>query len=164
MTTMAGRRLRKSIKEDLVKNGVATGDAIVVIAGLSNAYTDYTTTFEEYQEQRYEAGSTVFGPHQLSAYIQVRCFCAHHSWDHNIKEYSKLVLDLAANTTRSTNDRPEDFSNRLIDTGEALHSDHLAPGASYFGQVLVQPEVDSTFTCLIVVMRCYRTLIPPIKS
>ena len=42
----------------------------VVLAGLSNAYTHYITTFEEYQRQRYEAASTIFGPHTLRAYLE----------------------------------------------------------------------------------------------
>uniref|UniRef100_A0A671S8Q0 Neutral ceramidase n=1 Tax=Sinocyclocheilus anshuiensis TaxID=1608454 RepID=A0A671S8Q0_9TELE len=43
---------------------------IVVIAGLCNIYTHYITTYEEYQIQRYEGASTIYGPHTLSAYIQ----------------------------------------------------------------------------------------------
>ncbi|XP_069719948.1 neutral ceramidase isoform X2 [Phaenicophaeus curvirostris] len=43
----------------------------VVIAGLCNVYTHYITTYEEYQVQRYEAASTIYGPHTLSAYIQL---------------------------------------------------------------------------------------------
>lgn len=43
----------------------------MVIAGLSNTYSGYITTWEEYQEQRFEAAATAFGPHTLDAYIQV---------------------------------------------------------------------------------------------
>jgi neutral ceramidase len=61
LTTMAGRRLRDTISKVMPNTKV-------VIAGLSNSYTHYVTTFEEYQEQRYEAGSTIYGPHTLLAY------------------------------------------------------------------------------------------------
>ena len=44
-------------------------DFKVVLAGLSNVYTHYITTFEEYQLQKYEAASTIFGPHTLNAYL-----------------------------------------------------------------------------------------------
>ena len=44
----------------------------VVIAGLANTYSSYVATFEEYGVQRYEGASTIFGPHTLDAYIQVR--------------------------------------------------------------------------------------------
>ena len=43
-------------------------DLKVVLAGLSNVYTHYITTYEEYQPHRYEAASTIFGPHSLKAY------------------------------------------------------------------------------------------------
>lgn len=54
------------------------GNVTTVIAGLTNTYSSYVTTFEEYQEQRYEGASTIFGPHTLDAYIQVKhhlCTC-----------------------------------------------------------------------------------------
>ena len=70
LTTMAGRRLKKALKATLVEQGVLDAEGTVVISGLSNGYADYTTTFEEYQEQRYEGGSTIFGPLQLNGYIQ----------------------------------------------------------------------------------------------
>uniref|UniRef100_A0A673B393 Neutral ceramidase n=1 Tax=Sphaeramia orbicularis TaxID=375764 RepID=A0A673B393_9TELE len=68
MTTMAGRRLRDAVKQELQPNG-AFRDTEVVIAGLSNVYTHYITTYEEYQVQRYEGASTIYGPHTLSAYL-----------------------------------------------------------------------------------------------
>ena len=42
----------------------------MVLAGLSNVYTHYITTKDEYQAQRYEGASTIFGPNTLQAYIQ----------------------------------------------------------------------------------------------
>ena len=47
------------------------GNVTLVIAGLTNTYSSYITTYEEYQAQRYEGASTIFGPHTLDAYIQV---------------------------------------------------------------------------------------------
>ncbi|KAK0576441.1 hypothetical protein LWI29_017522 [Acer saccharum] len=71
-TTMAGRRLREAVKETLIINGNGEfdDDTHIVIAGLTNTYSQYITTFEEYKHQRYEAASTLYGPHTLSAYIQ----------------------------------------------------------------------------------------------
>ncbi|XP_069373818.1 neutral ceramidase [Paralichthys olivaceus] len=68
MTTMAGRRLRDAVKQELQSEGTFE-DTEVVIAGLSNVYTHYITTYEEYQVQRYEGASTIYGPHTLSAYV-----------------------------------------------------------------------------------------------
>ncbi|CAL5203387.1 unnamed protein product [Lathyrus oleraceus] len=71
-TTMAGRRLREAVKETLISNsdGEFNNETHVVIAGLTNTYSQYIATFEEYHQQRYEAASTLYGPHTLSAYIQ----------------------------------------------------------------------------------------------
>lgn len=71
-TTMSGRRLRDAVKMVLksAPNGEFYGGVHVVIAGLTNTYSQYVTTFEEYQVQRYEGASTLYGPHTLSAYIQ----------------------------------------------------------------------------------------------
>ena len=52
----------------------------MVIAGLSNTYADYIVTPEEYSVQRYEGGSTIYGPYTLPAYIQ---------------EFNKLAVALA---------------------------------------------------------------------
>ena len=76
LTTMAGRRLRKTIHDAMqTSNNNATAFK-VTLAGLSNAYTHYITTFEEYQKQRYEAASTIYGPYTLMAYQQQYEFLA----------------------------------------------------------------------------------------
>nr|XP_055031802.1 neutral ceramidase [Misgurnus anguillicaudatus]XP_055031803.1 neutral ceramidase [Misgurnus anguillicaudatus] len=67
-TTMSGRRIRQAVKQELDQGPFRNTE--VVIAGLCNIYTHYITTYEEYQIQRYEGASTIFGPHTLSAYIQ----------------------------------------------------------------------------------------------
>ncbi|NP_001123830.1 N-acylsphingosine amidohydrolase (non-lysosomal ceramidase) 2 [Xenopus tropicalis] len=68
-TTMSGRRLREDVQKVLDPAG--TQDVQVVLSGLCNVYTHYITTFEEYQAQRYEAASTIYGPHTLAAYQQL---------------------------------------------------------------------------------------------
>ncbi|XP_072228876.1 neutral ceramidase [Leuresthes tenuis] len=68
MTTMSGRRLREAVQQELQSEG-AFRDVEVVVAGLSNVYTHYITTYEEYQVQRYEGASTIYGPHTLTAYL-----------------------------------------------------------------------------------------------
>lgn len=47
-TTMAGRRLRDALNSEAINNG-GPSSVKTVIAGLSNGYTHYITTFEEYQ-------------------------------------------------------------------------------------------------------------------
>ena len=53
---MAGRRLREAVLETLISNGNGefNNETHVVIAGLTNTYSQYIATFEEYEQQRYE--------------------------------------------------------------------------------------------------------------
>lgn len=61
-STMAGRRLVNKVSQALQNNV----ESLRLVFG--NAYHGYVTTFEEYQAQRYEAASTIYGPHTLAAY------------------------------------------------------------------------------------------------
>ena len=45
---MSGRRLRDAVRQAMLDAGFPS-DSIMVIAGLSNTYSDYVTTYEEYQ-------------------------------------------------------------------------------------------------------------------
>jgi len=63
LTTMSGRRLRATMREQL------GGDC--VLACLSNAYAGYVATPEEYDAQYYEAASTLYGREQLNAVRQL---------------------------------------------------------------------------------------------
>jgi len=65
-TTMAGRRLRDTVRAELGPARIRG----VVISGLSNAYSGYVATREEYAAQHYEGASTHFGPWTLAAYQQ----------------------------------------------------------------------------------------------
>lgn len=49
----------------------------MVIAGLTNTYSSYITTREEYGAQRYEGASTIYGPSTLDAYIQALHYLTH---------------------------------------------------------------------------------------
>jgi len=52
---MAGRRLRQAVRATLLeKGGSEFQDAHIIIAGLTGSYSQYITTFEEYEMQRYE--------------------------------------------------------------------------------------------------------------
>lgn len=66
ITTMAGRRIRETVLNELKDDGVD----YVVINGLSNDYVSYLTTREEYAIQMYEGASTQFGPWSLAAVQQ----------------------------------------------------------------------------------------------
>ncbi|KFP14884.1 Neutral ceramidase, partial [Egretta garzetta] len=119
-TTMSGRRLREAVKREFDSHGTPRMD--VVIAGLCNVYTHYITTYEEYQVQRYEAASTIYGPHTLSAYIQL---------------YRGLAKAIATNTVQDLPRGPEPpfFNISNLTLVPPLVADH-APAKKTFGDVL----------------------------
>lgn len=68
VTIVAGLRLRQAVAQVL-----AADLDHVLVQGYANGYGHYVTTPQEYQQQRYEGGSTVFGPNELAALIDVSC-------------------------------------------------------------------------------------------
>ncbi len=66
VTTMAGRRLKTAVMQELGE--LATH---IVIAGYANGYAGYVTTPEEYLVQQYEGGHTLHGRWTLPAYQQI---------------------------------------------------------------------------------------------
>src|SRR6185295_13546847 len=66
VTTMAGRRFKKTAIAELASVGVCRA----VVASLSNSYSSYVTTREEYAKQWYEGACTQFGPRQQVAFQQ----------------------------------------------------------------------------------------------
>jgi neutral ceramidase len=63
-TTTAGARLRRTVAARLQ----ARGPASVLLCTYCNDYMGYVTTFEEYQQQAYEGGHTIFGQWTLAAF------------------------------------------------------------------------------------------------
>lgn len=122
-TTMAGRRLRDAVKAEF------KGNVHVVIAGLTNTYSQYITTFEEYQMQRYEGASTLFGPHTLSAYIQ---------------EFKKLATALIGGKPVEPGPQPPDLLNKQISLLPPVVVDSTPPGVN-FGDVSRDVPRNSTF-------------------
>ena len=75
-TTMAGRRWKVALAATAIKEigdfEHSNPDAVtpmVVLGGPANSYTHYIATPEEYDIQRYEGASTLYGKHTLDAYI-----------------------------------------------------------------------------------------------
>ncbi|KAJ6634842.1 Neutral ceramidase [Pseudolycoriella hygida] len=63
ITTMGGRRIEDTIRK-------LYGDVNVIAMSLCNSYGGYIVTREEYDVQRYEGASTLFGPHTLQIIIE----------------------------------------------------------------------------------------------
>lgn len=69
-TTMSGRRWKEAVA-DASTDELSISDPLVVLGGPANSYTHYIATKEEYGVQRYEGGSTLYGPNTLAAYINL---------------------------------------------------------------------------------------------
>jgi len=142
-TTMAGRRLREAVKNTLVENGMFTQDeGTVVIAGLSNTYSSYIATFEEYQRQRYEAASTIYGPHTLEGYIQL---------------FVGLATAMAKGETVPAGPSPPNFSSSMISLLPGVIVDGVAFG-THFGDVVTNAA--SSYTRGSTVQVVFRSACP----
>lgn len=119
-TTMAGRRFRKAVVNELAPTGVKYG----IIAGLANSYASYLATREEYAKQWYEGASTQFGPHQQVAYQQ---------------EFVKLSRAIVQNTDIASGSRPEDVTAGTVDFTAKVAFDDV-PWFKKFGDVITQPK------------------------
>uniref|UniRef100_A0A1D1XN89 Neutral ceramidase n=1 Tax=Anthurium amnicola TaxID=1678845 RepID=A0A1D1XN89_9ARAE len=130
-TTMAGRRLRDAVKMVLNSSGDKEFDSNVhvIIAGLTNTYSQYVTTIEEYQIQRYEGASTLYGPHTLSGYIQ---------------EFKKLAGALLNNLSVEVGPAPPDLLKKQISFLPGVVMDATPVGVK-FGDVLNNVPANSAF-------------------
>lgn len=85
-TTTAGARLRLTVERRLAAQGVER----VLICTYCNDYMGYVTTHQEYEEQAYEGGHTVYGKWTLAAFQTL---------------YARLTEQLARPVERRTHDR-----------------------------------------------------------
>ncbi|KAH8484973.1 hypothetical protein H0E87_026657 [Populus deltoides] len=130
-TTMAGRRLRDAVKMVLISGASKEfgRNVHIVISGLTNTYSQYVTTFEEYEVQRYEGASTLYGPHTLSAYIQ---------------EFRKLAAALISGRPVEPGPQPPDLLDEQISLLTPVVLDSTRSGAK-FGDVKSDVPLNSTF-------------------
>ncbi|EAT41312.1 AAEL007028-PA [Aedes aegypti] len=125
-TTMSGRRLRKTIEEASLEVG---GKKVkVVVAGLSNMYTSYVATPEEYAIQRYEGASTLYGPHTLTIYL------------HHFNALMKAIVN-GESVEEGPSPPFEDYKQITLSTG-VVYDGH--PFRMYFGDVQEQPNESYT--------------------
>ncbi|OBK81530.1 alkaline ceramidase [Mycolicibacter heraklionensis] len=118
VTIVAGLRLRRTVAEIV---GAELRD--VLVAGYSNGYLHYVTTPEEYDEQRYEGGSTLFGRWELPALQQV---------------VAELATAMRDQRPAPQGQRPAEPSRRRRSRRRAK-PDALA-GGQQFGDVLEAPQ------------------------
>ncbi|XP_078579899.1 neutral ceramidase B-like isoform X1 [Branchiostoma floridae x Branchiostoma japonicum] len=118
-STMSGRRLRDTIQRAVLSKGLPD-DTEVVIAGLSNTYADYITTYEEYQVQRYEGASTIYGPHTLAAFQQL---------------FSQLAEDMVMEESIEVGPSPPNLLSRQLSFLPPVVMD-TTPLFRHFGEVI----------------------------
>jgi neutral ceramidase len=129
-STMAGRRWRNAVKAAASESSI-TGDhePFVVLGGPANSYAHYVTTPEEYNVQRYEGASTLYGPWELPAYI-------------NLTLRGLPYLNEAASDSPPPGPTPPDNREKSLSfiTGVVLDA---APAGKSFGAVITQPAASS---------------------
>ncbi len=117
VTIVAGLRLRRTVADRL---GVPLRD--VLISGYANEYAGYLTTPQEYDNQDYEGGHTLFGRWSLPAYQQ---------------EFDRLAGDLAAGRPSAPGPaQPDGGQTQEFQPGVVLDTPQLF---RRFGDVLTQP-------------------------
>ncbi|MGW0183410.1 neutral/alkaline ceramidase [Nocardia sp. NPDC003345] len=119
VTIAAGLRLRRTVAAIL-----GAEPAAVLIAGYSNAYIHYVTTPEEYDAQRYEGASTLFGRWELPALQQVA---------------ARLATAMRAGEPASSDITAPDLSEAQR-AAKAVPQPDFPPVGYEFGDVLTAPE------------------------
>lgn len=129
-TTMSGRRWREAVKTAASQLSL-TGSAepYVVLGGPANTYAHYVATPEEYGIQRYEGASTLFGPWELPAYINLTLTNLHH-------------LDPKATGGPDPGPTPPDNRDDSLSFIAGVVQDSAPIGKS-FGQCTTQPSAKS---------------------
>ncbi|TVR76059.1 MAG: hypothetical protein EA412_14470 [Chitinophagaceae bacterium] len=108
ITVVGGRRLRKTLLDQLQKFQVQK----VILSSYANAYCGYITTFEEYEEQAYEGGHTVYGKYTLAAFQT------------KFKELSKVFETLLKNRQLNSESEPAIFPDEEI-AGRTFSEDEI---------------------------------------
>lgn len=116
-TTMAGRRVRSLIQTNF------GSQRQVILSGLTNIYSSYVVTPEEYLVQRYEGASTLYGPHTLPLLLD---------------QFNRLMTALVTGQTVAAGPTPPDErSSQMTFLTPVINDDS---GSFAFGHCLVQPN------------------------
>ncbi|MBC7660829.1 MAG: neutral/alkaline ceramidase [Chitinophagaceae bacterium] len=120
VTTMSGRRFRKAVLRELNAVGVKYG----VISSLSNSYSSYMATREEYAKQWYEGACTQFGPNEQAGFQQ---------------EFVKLSRAIVSGSEVPPGPTPPDVTKGAVDFTHKVAFDNTPMGKK-FGDVNIQPH------------------------
>jgi neutral ceramidase len=130
VTTMSGRRWKSAISAAAITQNITQSAPIVVLGSPANTYAHYLTTPEEYGVQRYEGASTLYGPWELPAYINLTVSNIHYLSSSSTNGPAQGVL-------------PPDNRNNSLSFISPVIQDNPPIGKS-FGQTIV--ETSSAYT------------------
>ena len=119
-TVVAGLRMRRAITEAL---GVDI--ETVIVQGYVSGYGHYITTPEEYEQQDYEGGATIFGRHTLPAATQI---------------FDGLATAMAAGLPVDPGAAEGDLTGQIPPSPMGNPFVDVAPPGKNFGDVLSGPE------------------------
>jgi neutral ceramidase len=119
-TTMSGRRFRAAVAREL-----GIDPRYVIVAGYSNDFAGYVTTWHEYQLQQYEGGHTLFGPWTEAGYRQ---------------EFVRLARALKAGKQVAPTGQPADMRSRVAKPTLLDGPDENQPAGARFGDVAIAPK------------------------
>lgn len=116
VTTMAGRRLRDSVMNEL-------GDwaRYSVVAGYANGFAGYVTTPQEYQLQQYEGGHNLHGRWSLPAYQQVA---------------SQLASALQSGAAVTSDVQYDDWRDKAVGKPLPVGANAPPPAGKHYGDAL----------------------------
>ena len=124
-TTMAGRRWKTAIAT--AAESMADGhEPIVVLGGPANTYTHYIATDAEYDVQRFEGASTLYGKYTLAAYMNLTT------------RYLPYLSDSPPPEPLGAGPQPPDNRDVALSFIGGVWRD-AAPFGKSFGDVLEQP-------------------------
>ncbi|CAD5120124.1 DgyrCDS8701 [Dimorphilus gyrociliatus] len=118
VTTMSSRRFVAASEQVMRENGI--DNPKVIVAGVTNMYINYIVTPEEYEIQRYEGASTVFGQYTLNAYIE---------------KLKPMIQSLIRGEAVEPGTPPPDLRDKPEEILEPIRTD-LTPNGFDFGDVL----------------------------
>lgn len=121
-TTMSGRRFRAAVGHEL-----GIDPRYVIVAGYSNDFAGYVTTWHEYQLQQYEGGHTLFGPWTEAGYRQ---------------EFVRLARALKAGKQVEPTGQSTDMRSRVAKPTLLDGPDEKQPPDAKFGDVVEGPQND----------------------
>ena len=131
-TTMTGRRWKAAIAS-AAKDASMTGSSepLVVLGAPANSYTHYIATPEEYNIQRYEGASTLYGPWTLPAYMNLTTY------------YLPYLADEPPSTPLDAGPTPPDNRDKALSFISPVVYD-AAPLGSSFGDVSTAPPLTAS--------------------